>query len=143
MLIQKINRVTQFGLNTHDIDFLHKNFALSFQKFHSLVVDSLSSYLAQVLVGMMSPECKREWLRHKKPDTVPDMWTLIEFLKYWKKELAPEPTAHSIQPATVPSSAIPPKPPNYTSSPRTKSISNPTATSRCMGCSRTPPPPQR
>ena len=64
----------------------------------------------------MSPECKSEWLRHKKPDAVPDMWTLIEFLKYWKKELAPKPTAHSIQPATVPSSAIPPKPPN--SSPR-------------------------
>ena len=112
MLIQKINRVTQFGLSAHDIDFVHKNFALSFQKLHSLVGDSLSSYLALVLVGMMSLECKREWLRHKKPDAVPDMWTLIEFLKYWKKELAPEPTAHSIQPATVPSSAIPPKPPN-------------------------------
>ena len=59
---------------------------------------------------------EREWLRHKKPDAVSDMWTLIEFLKYWKKELAPEPTAHSFQPTTVPSSAIPPKPPN--SSPR-------------------------
>ncbi len=121
LLIQNINKATQLGLNTFDLNNVHDHVVLSFQKLQSLVGDSLSVYLALIVVGMMSPECKREWLRHKSPRSVPDMDAITSFLKFWIKELAPGPgsvqpcltsaTSSSAAPATPPPSKFRPNPP--------------------------------
>ncbi len=103
LLIQKINKATHLGLNSQDLNDVYNNVSLSFQKLQSLLGDSLSAYLGMIVVGMMSPECKREWLRHKKPGSIPDMSAVTDFIKFWIKELAPEPgTSVNTPPATTP-----------------------------------------
>ncbi len=88
LIINKIDTVKQFHLTATDLDNVYDNFVLPFQRFQSLVGDSVSAYLAMVLVSLMDPDCKREWLRHKKPDTVPEMETVLSFVQYWQRELA-------------------------------------------------------
>ncbi len=87
LIIAKIQRVKHLRLTAADMDTARDDFILPFQTFHALVGDSLSSYLAMVFVGLMDPDCKREWLRHKEPSSSPDMDTVSKFVRYWQREL--------------------------------------------------------
>jgi len=86
LIISKIQSVTKFNLSSSDVDHVHDSFILPFQKFVSVVGDSLSSYLAMLLTSMMSPECKREWLRHTVPGAPATMENIVKFVKYWQHE---------------------------------------------------------
>ncbi len=133
LLIQNIDKATQLGLNTHDLDHVHDCVSLSFQKLQSLVGDSLSAYLCVIVVGMMTAECKREWLRHKTPGAVPDMEAVTSFIKFWIKELAPGPGASSHQSSTsaTPASA---SSSSSTSAPKFRSNSNQPQKKTPFGC---------
>ncbi len=118
LIILKINGVKHFRLSPSDIDCVHDNYILPFQRFCASAGDSLSTYLAMALTGLMDAECKREWLRHKKPDSKPDMETILKFVRYWQKEFVADDA--SISPAPTPylsnthNQTMPPRPTSST-----------------------------
>ncbi len=88
LIIKKINSVQHVEMSLPDIKRAYKNYLLPFQKFCTLVGDSLSAYLATGFIGLLADDCKREWSRFVKPNTPPDMKQVEEFLSYWRDELA-------------------------------------------------------
>jgi len=126
LIIGKIKSVSSCSLTACDIDDLYEKVILPYNKFCSLVGDSLGAYLALSVSHMMTPECRREWLRHRPGDKPPDMDNLQKFVDYQKKELRGVCTQASELPNSTHSSASPssarfdrPKPPSSKpSSPR-------------------------
>ncbi len=102
LIIAKIQKMKHLRLTAADMASARDDFILPFQTFHALVGDSLSSYLAMVFVGLMDPDCKREWLRHKEPDSVPDMDTVSKFVRYWQRELQSDCSPHVSASLTAP-----------------------------------------
>ncbi len=87
LITRKILSVTSCSLSAADMDFLYDNFLLPYNKFCALMGDSLGSFLAMLASNLMSPECRRKWLRHRTPDTPPHMDNLLKFIEAQKKEL--------------------------------------------------------
>ncbi len=58
------------------------------------------TFLAMTASNFMSAECRREWLRHRPPDTPPDMNNLSRFIDVQKKELRGASTLTSGLPAS-------------------------------------------
>ena len=80
IIICKIQSVTSCSLSLRDMDALYENLLLPYHKFCALTGDSLGSYLALAVSGLMSQECRREWLHHRSPDTAPDIENLEKFV---------------------------------------------------------------
>ena len=87
IIIARIKSVSSCSLSASDVDNLYDNFILPYNKFCSLVGDSLGSFLALTASNFMSPECRREWLRHRPTGVPPDMKNLSAFIDFQKKEL--------------------------------------------------------
>ncbi len=104
LIINKISSVCNFDLSSSNLDNIYDNMCLPFQKFIFLVGNNLSNYLALSAIGMMSPECKREWLRFKPTNSMPAMDSILKFVQYWRKELGTLKTAST---STLPSSSGP------------------------------------
>ncbi len=114
LIIRKIKSVSSCKLSLQDMDFVYENFILPYQKFCALVGDSLGSFLALSASGFMSSECCREWLRHRPPDTPPDMDNLCKFIELQRRELRGS-TTHGPTPSN---SYLLPTPPARPPSPR-------------------------
>lgn len=113
LIIRKILSVQSCSLSAADIDNLYEKFLLPYNKFCSLNGDSLGAFLAAMASSFMTPECRREWVRHRPPDTPPDMKNLSRFIDFQRKELRGASTLTSGPPPPV-SQHLPPRP----SSPR-------------------------
>ncbi len=104
LIISKIKSVSSCELSLSAIENVYENIVLPYNKFCSLVGDSFGAFLSMSTVNMMTPECKREWLRFKTPDALPDMDSFSRFIDLQRKELRGSPTLVSVTP---PSSHVP------------------------------------
>ncbi len=114
-IISKIKSVSSCELTLPVIEHIYENIVLPYNKFCSLVGDSFGAFLSMSTVNMMTPECKREWLRFKSSDALPDMDSFSKFIDLQRKELrgssslvsvTPSPS-HAPTPSTRPSSPRP------------------------------------
>ncbi len=133
LIIRKILSVHSCSLSASDFDQLYEQLILPYNKFRALVGDSLGEFLARMVSSFMSTDCRREWIRHRPPDTAPSMSNLSKFVDAQRKELrranslsSPSPSVPSSAPLLPSSAHLPPRP----SSPR-------------RSANAKPPPPRR
>ena len=87
LIIAKILSISTCSLSASDVDRLYESLILPYNKFCSLVGDSLGDFLAMMVASFMSADCRREWTRHRPPDSAPSMDNLTKFVDAQRKEL--------------------------------------------------------
>jgi len=71
LIISKILSVKSCSLSADEFDRLYESLILPYNKFCALVGDSLGDFLARLVNSYMSADCRREWIRHRPPNSAP------------------------------------------------------------------------